>query len=113
MKATQVLSPEAMQHYERDHEAFYMFVVPEIENMDESTQLLLFPLLQKSFDLCSTGNEDNYREGNRIREDVDLFVHGWRRQLPRNWRLILAECVRRDDPDYVEYQRLKKKFGGA
>ena len=44
-------------------------------------------------------------------DQVKFFKYGRDKVFPPEWQTYLDQVTREQDPEYVEYQRLQKKFG--
>lgn len=80
--------------------------------MDKLDQLCL-RLLKHANDLQNdaghAGAMTDYGAQN-LRDQVSVFQAGRRGEVPEKWQLYAEMMDRETDPEYAEYQRLKKKF---
>ncbi len=49
--------------------------------------------------------------GDVLIAQADAFLAGLDRRLPPGWGKYAEQAIREADPDYVEYRRLRTKFG--
>ncbi len=46
----------------------------------------------------------------QLRAEADCFLAGIRGTIPERWRKYIDMAEHESDPEYAEYQRLRKKF---
>ena len=42
--------------------------------------------------------------------ELSAFIHGWNRDIPPEWKPTFKQIVASEDPEWDEYQRLRRKF---
>lgn len=57
------------------------------------------------------GGEMGDRGASATENQLLIFIHGLRQELPSIWEPVIAEAVKHRDPEYHKYLQLKKKFG--
>lgn len=86
----------------------------KISTMPNDTAVLLYSLIEEAAMLEeNAGYSGAMNDGGcgRMIENVEMFVHGWFKSIPREWSSRLTKLAHKNDPDWQEYQRLRKKFG--
>lgn len=76
------------------------------EIIDKLIPLVLKDAESKKLDAGYSGRWDD-GGGGRLEEQVKFFQYGLRGQVPPEWK----EYEKLLDPEYIEYLRLKRKFG--
>lgn len=114
MRYEQIMSTEGVRYIQQDE--MWELLVKKIGEMTEEHAELLFVILedaaQKALNAGYSG-EKHDGGASRIVDQVEMFVHGWFKLIPREWGLILSRLKAQKDPEWVEYQRLKNKFEGG
>lgn len=113
---TNTLTDATLNWLEHTDEVFYQHVLPMIAKMPMETQTLLFDQLDDAADRHSKGalgGDALEVQAIRIKDGVEMFVHGWFKKIPCQWRLRAGQLKRERDTEHVEYIRLRQKFEGS
>lgn len=51
------------------------------------------------------------RGASALEDQVKFYRHGMRRTVPTEWKKHVQKAIQEADPEWSDYQRLKKKFG--
>lgn len=76
------------------------------ELIDKLIPLILKHAEESKFDAGMSGRWDD-GGASRLEEQVKFFQYGMHGQIPPEWEVYKKEL----DPEYIEYLRLKRKFG--
>jgi hypothetical protein len=82
----------------------------------EVHELLLYVLKEaarRAESAAYAGEQLGDRGASRTVRDVEMFVHGYYKLTPREWAPLQIKLKQEKDPEFDEYQRLKKKFEGG
>ena len=79
------------------------------QHLETALRLAMQDANRRGVDASYSG-EMGDRGASRMRELVMVYRHGMSRTVPAFLKPYLEEAVRIADPEYAEYQRLKKKF---
>jgi hypothetical protein len=116
MNASEILTPETRRWLERKSEVMHDFILPQIEKLPADTAEVILHLLNRAQaaeeSAGRSGEKHDGGAGNQLTA-IEMFVHGWYQKLPREWQPLASQIKAQRDPEYAEYQRLKKKFEGA
>jgi hypothetical protein len=114
MRYEEIMSPEGVKYIQQDE--LRELLVKKIGEMTTDMAELLYTLLeqaaQKALNAGYSGEKHDGGAG-RLVGQVEMFVHGWFKLIPRDWTLLQGRLKAQKDPEWVEYQRLKKKFEEA
>jgi hypothetical protein len=113
MRMEEILSPDAVRWINKDE--IRQLLAAKVAKMPDETAELLFSLLQDAFDRGeSAGHRGDHHDGGCRHQlsQVEMFVHGWFKLIPRDWQALQSKIIARHDPEWSEYQRLKEKFKG-
>jgi hypothetical protein len=113
MNRTEVMSQKAISWVEQTSEVIHDHVIPKIEQMPDSTAMVLFHLLEDAYQRYqNAGYSGSHHDGGSsdLLRSIEAYVHGWFKVLPREWARIQLRLRHQQDPEWEEYQRLKKKF---
>jgi hypothetical protein len=116
MTLEEILPAEAIRWLERKSEVVHDFVLPKIKEMPTEIAAVVLTELHCAY-LAEgaaglSGERHDGGAGERLRA-VEAFVHGWYKKIPREWDAQFRQLRRERDPEWPEYQRLKKKFEGG
>ena len=79
------------------------------QHLETALKLVMQDANRRGLDAGYSG-EMGDRGASRLRELVEVYRHGLNRTIPKFLKPYLEEATRVVDPEYAEYQRLKKKF---
>lgn len=64
-------------------------------------------------DLAGHSGEHGDRGASAMEEAAEVFIAGLEQRLPETWSSYAKMYGTKSDPEYPEYQRLKRKFSGT
>ena len=105
MIAEQVMQKEDVQWVHNTFECADL-MMEKMKSLPSDIHELLLNILKNA------ARMDN-KEAPRIVRDVEMWIHGYFKLTPRDWASTQIRLAQERDPEFAEYQRLKKKFEGG
>lgn len=116
MIATQVLSAEDLQWVRNTFECADLMIEKMGDLPSEIHELLLNVLKDAAKNAESAayaGEQRGDRGASQAVRDVEMWVHGYYKLTPREWAPLQIKLAQEKDPEWTEYERLRKKFAGG